>query len=125
MSYVRGLSSTQQGEDSEFDSWQALRIAIKMIVKQLFKDYERDFLHQVLGAEEFDDVSEIQITSLQIDFSRLNPRLTDISNPELKARIDNCNEMIVLLAGIGLREIGLESLSELLDEELARKVCVD
>ena len=78
LAYVRGLSSTQQGESSEFDSWQSLRFAIKMIVKQLFTAYERDFLHQVLGDEEFDDVSEIQITSLQIDFSRLNPRLTDI-----------------------------------------------
>lgn len=33
--------------------------------------------------------------------------------------------MIVTLTAIGLREIGLESLSELLDEELARKVCSD
>lgn len=55
-----------------------MRLAIKIIIKQLFKDYERDFLHSILGDEEFDDVSEIQITSLQIDFSRLNARLTDI-----------------------------------------------
>ena len=79
----------------------------------------------MLGAEEFDDVSEIQITSLQIDLSPLNPNLTDVHNPELRQRIEHCKMLIQTLNDVGLKEVGLESLSELLDDELQKKVCLE
>ena len=65
-----------------------------MIVKQLFCEYEKDLLHAMLGEEEFDEVAEIQITSLQIDFSKLKPNMSDLQNVEMKERIEHCNRLM-------------------------------
>ena len=65
-----------------------------MIVKQLFCEYEKDLLHAMLGEEEFDEVAEIRITSLQIDFSKLKPNMSDLQNVEMKERIEHCNRLM-------------------------------
>ena len=58
-----------------------MRLEIKNIVKQLFNEYEKDFLHARLGEVEFEEVAEIQITSLSVDFSKLDPNLSDVHDP--------------------------------------------
>ena len=64
------------------------------MVNQLFCEYEKDLLHTMLGEEEFDEVAEIQITSLQIDFSKLKPNMSDVQNVEMKGRLEHCNRLM-------------------------------